>query len=1103
MLYLRTTINGQYRYIDLFDDERIEMEYSYAEIQDITSKNSTFTKSFTIPGSKENNDIFQHYYDLNISMTDYDVRDIFEAEFLKDGYEIIKGYIRLENVSIQNKNVTYNVTFYSNIGLLTSKIGDKVLADLDYTELEHTYDTDNIVRSIYDPDFSGGTEPYEDGRITYMLAQYGYEYDNDYNVITDTTPIIDFRNGTTPGYFDFIGSPLRFYYLKPSIQVKWMYEKIFSEAGFKVKSNFFDTAYFKRFYLPLTFNTDSLYLNQAVRPEFHFLDDSRSLGSIVDTPITWNEIDNGVVIDTKNLSRGRQFPVLVDNINASTYSPFAFKIISPGLYTLKLTWGGYNTKLNRTDPRFDDPAIATIYFHQVELGGVNGTSGTTLFDYGRQIPAGSSFMETHEFQVYLDPSFSYEFSVDKNGTIYPMAWNYFEMEILDGPRTIVGPVDLRRELPENEETQMDFISTINQRFNLLVIPDNEDENTIIVEPIIDYLNRGEVLDWSDKLDHNSNISILPTTSVLNGTLYMGSQNDEDYGNLEFTKTKNIIYGTSYKKLGVDYKNTQTDFLGIVSNAVDDVLSNVNSPNITIPIFYITREDNNEGEVNLFYNARKTKPRVMFRGLNLPSKNVGYSENPSGITINTFYIEDRQINIFPNYNRFTTYPFGLTGFTHAVNFNKTHRFRTTEYDFSCYKDLYDVYYKEYVEDLTNSDNRILIASFFLEPNEISELKGNETIFISGNYYRINKINGYNLTTTDLTEVELIKITGEYTSHPVKYYKLQNCSNPFDIRYTNTDLNYTLWAYVGKRVKIGTNCYTILNDTYGENKVYEKLTIPFQNNSFIPQIYNNCSCTDLIQEVNIYNELDCVTGQPPIPPQPSGDTYYYYVLEKCDAQQQILARSTTYYTLGQIVRTSTGGNTCYFVFDFTLTQNTNDIISTFVTCEECAESVPTPTPTRTPTPTPTPSPTPCNCREYYIENRTLQPISTNYKDCEGNILTAVIPGDSFIVDCVCEGSIEDRPGLEYRDLGECIENTPTPTSTSVTPTPTPSTCECYQYSITNFSDEASGTYQAILCGECDNAPTTYEMGPSQSVIICACNGSVTTMDVNVSITKGACC
>jgi hypothetical protein len=1038
MLQLRTTINGELRYIDLFEDEDIFADYSFAEIQDITQKNSTFTKSFSIPGSKNNNDIFQHYYDFNSALTDYDIRDIFPATFQYDGYDIFQGYIRLESVTIEVKNVIYNVVFFSEVGRLSANIGDKVMRDMDFTELNHPYSPQVIESTLYDYDLtSTGATPY-----LYMLAQYGYDYDTNKDIISGSTPIIDYRDSNTPGYFDYIGSPLRFYYLKPAIQIKWLYEKVFEEAGFRVDSDFFDTAYFRRFYLPLTFSTDSLYLNQAIKPQFQFLDDSRSLGSIVYTlPFTWNEIVGGVVVDTQNVVRGRQFPVITDNIGASALSVWGFVVPTPGNYTLKVTFGGFNTKLNRDVPNIDQPALALLYFRQVEFGGALGTSGTTIFEKQRPIPAGASFLDSYTFNAYLDPNYFYSWDVNLNGTIYPAEWNYLEMEIINGPRTIIGDVDLGLEFPPTEVKQIDFISGINRRFNLLVVPDPDDTAKFRVEPIIDYMAKGQVLDWSTKLDYNSPINISPTTSVINGTYYFRATEDEDFGNTEFTKITNDLYGTQYVQLNTNYKSETTEFDDGFTNAVDDILNNLGQPNVTIPIYYITREENNEGTPELFYNSRKTIPRVVFKGLNLPAKNVGYSENPSGITVNNFYLESTSVDMFPIFNRFTTYPFGLTGLTHAVNFNKRQRFNPLEYDFGCYEDLYDIYYKEYIEDLSSSDNRILIASFYLLPEEIKTLNGSERIFVNGNYYRINKINGYNLTSPELAEVELIKLTQEYEEHRTRYFRLLNCNDPNDVRYGNSDLNYTLFAYVGNRIKIGTDCYTIQHDEYDPNVVYEKFTTTFQNNSFLPLIYSDCACATPIQEVTVYDELGCSIPSPTTP-SPGPDGYYYYILERCDGvQQQILARSTIFYPLGLVVRIN-ANTTCYFIVDYTTIVNTNTIISTFDSCEDCVSAVPSPTPTRTATPTPTPSPTNpyCECLEYVLFNENPFSATFSYVDCNGVPQVESIGGAQFYVVCACAGTMEPSPFVIIESISPCdVSPSATPTNTptltpGISPSPT---------------------------------------------------------------------
>jgi hypothetical protein len=684
----------------------------------------------------------------------------------------------------------------------------------------------------------------------------------------------------------------------------------------------------------------------------------------------------------------------------------------------------------------DLSAEAQFFFHQIELGGHNGLTGTTLFQsVPINIQPGASFLDTRTFSVPLSENFDYSIDFRTSEGIGTAQINFFNFEILDGPRTIIGDVNLALELPEAEQKQIDFISGINKKFNLVVVPDVNNPETFVVEPVVDYIGKGDTLDWSRKLDYNSPINISPTTSVINGTLYYSAEKDEDYGNTEFTKSTNVLYGTRYVQLSTDYKSQQTEFNDGFSNAVDDIVNNLSQANITIPIYYITREENKEGDVVFFYNARKTLPRIMFRGMNLPAKNVGFNVSPTATTLNTFYLEQTEVDMFPIYNRFTTYPFGVSGLTHAVNFNKTHRFTNVEYDFRDTEDLYDVYYKEYIDDLINSDNKILVANFYLLPEEIASLKGSEKIFINNNYYRINKINNYNLTNRDIVEVELLKLTGDYDAHRKKCYLLRACDDPADIIYVNTDLNWTLYAYVGKKFKLNGFCYQIEEDICDDTKNYQRITLPFIEGSFQPETYNDCGCYTLSDSVNIYNDFSGTTINPTPTPTPTitQPQYYYYTMSKCDEQILFLGRSTNFYSGGTIVRTNASSNVCWIIDGLVNIPNTNDITTTYINCDTCAADVPTPTPTQTKTPTPTPTFV-CTCKTYQINNDNSINAYIDYKDCNGvNQTRNVSPGQFFYI-CACNGTMSGT--ADFSVVGDCVPTSPTPTPTTTkTPTPTP--------------------------------------------------------------------
>ncbi len=62
---VRLYIEGK-GYLDLFDDEKIELNESVQNISDLTKVFTAYTQSFTVPATDNNNKIFKHWYDSNI-----------------------------------------------------------------------------------------------------------------------------------------------------------------------------------------------------------------------------------------------------------------------------------------------------------------------------------------------------------------------------------------------------------------------------------------------------------------------------------------------------------------------------------------------------------------------------------------------------------------------------------------------------------------------------------------------------------------------------------------------------------------------------------------------------------------------------------------------------------------------------------------------------------------------------------------------------------------------------------------------------------------------------------------------------------------------------
>ena len=57
--------------VDLFKDESVSITQSIQNVKDIAKIFTEFSKTFTLPASKTNNQIFKHYYNFNISVNNF------------------------------------------------------------------------------------------------------------------------------------------------------------------------------------------------------------------------------------------------------------------------------------------------------------------------------------------------------------------------------------------------------------------------------------------------------------------------------------------------------------------------------------------------------------------------------------------------------------------------------------------------------------------------------------------------------------------------------------------------------------------------------------------------------------------------------------------------------------------------------------------------------------------------------------------------------------------------------------------------------------------------------------------------------------------------
>ena len=1053
MLQIRTTINNQIRFIDLYGDEDVTIEVSFNEIQDITTKNSPYSQSFKLPGSKNNNDIFNHFYDFNASTFDYSPKEKFEASIYYNGIELYSGYLRLNSTTTVNTNITYDVTFYSEIGDLISNIKDKWISDLDFTEFVISGGTnynDKYPQAVgyqppyYDPDiatiYQSSPYPNMNGKLYFPLLNRGYDYIN--NLETEVNELNELNIprlnwGYPPtqnayGYWDYNDpyneDPLiindyltvQRQYLTPSLRIKELYEKIFEENGYTVQSDFFNTAYFKKYYLPITFSNETLYPTQTLQPRLIFSGQGVTTATTVSnlTDYTWK--GNGTInvpmkrfrsnlvgLDNDNFTLG----VTTDRVNTKT-----------GNYTFEIKYS-YVTN-DDVKYRFwvhnrSSSAPNQVPFQYGDYLWVSSTGNTVGAYYSAASSTDKADIivqgQFNTYGTYNLPEIGFDLEVSGATASPDFRITRFEINILDGPRYTTGNTfNPQLEIPEPNIKQLDFISSINKAFNLLVIPNPNNPKSLIVEPVIDWIGKGDTLDWSNKIDRSQPITVQPLTTIINGTLDYRYKDDSGNANTVFKSQNERQFGQNIVTLNTDYKDKALSFEGIFSAQADEVLSVDTTVNgFTLPSYYSSTVNNTDGSTFTEFKPYKSTPKLLFRGT--PIGLETFRRYSMRETYPFWRLQGGKQTYWTNNNRFTTYPWGVSGLTHANVWNKNDKFNSNEYDLSDYEDMYDVYYKDYILDLTNEQNRLVKAKIYLTPEEVKSLYWNERILIDGGLFRINKLSNVSLTTPGISDIELVKITREYQPHRVRYYDLIPCDEEYGILHTNTDLNYGIYMFVGLYMKVGGACYQVTGSTYNPSYEYNAINMDGP--------YNTCGCLeyDYANDYNWYDEKNPQPEPTPIPtPPPCGDCTLYIWENENPFWAGVYYRDCT---TGDFVYESmapglsVSGCTC----DSYTPQPDSGVRVTYT--EDCDPGpVPTPTPTPTPTatfvpgptptPTRTPTPTPSAgappCFIYYITNESLETtLGYEYIPCgvciEGGPVYDVIPPGAAIEKCACEDTV----------------------------------------------------------------------------------------------------
>jgi hypothetical protein len=133
--------------IDLFEDTDIPLNYTILDIREPDKRKTSFSKTIVLPGTKNNNKIFNHSYEIGIdSKFNPNLRT--EVVILQDGVQVMRGNMQLKNIKRNNNNdIQYDVLITGDFTSLFADIGVSKISDLDFTEYSHIWNRESIENS--------------------------------------------------------------------------------------------------------------------------------------------------------------------------------------------------------------------------------------------------------------------------------------------------------------------------------------------------------------------------------------------------------------------------------------------------------------------------------------------------------------------------------------------------------------------------------------------------------------------------------------------------------------------------------------------------------------------------------------------------------------------------------------------------------------------------------------------------------------------------------------------------------------------------------------------------------------------------------------------
>ena len=681
-------INGEL--LDQYADESVDIVSSVLDVSDITKNTGDYSKSFTVPASKNNNRLFKHWYNASID-NGFDARSKVEGSIDIDGVPFKLGKWRLNKCNIvKGRLESYTINFFGNLPNISDTIGEDMLSDLAFPALDHDWTSDNVIDGL-EGDLLNGDIVYT------LMANKRYFYNSHSGAHDVDATTINISSGASTSHATgVVWSDLR-----PSVKLS----KIIDAIETRYNSFIYDN--------PIVFSRD-FFSTTEFEKQYLWLkaDDRVAIGGgeeIVDFTTgseTYINLTTNVGTFVTDRATNTRFAIGNKITPASGYEDVPYTFIVRNADTGEDVYAWDRTQWGNGDGII---SIGTRLF---------SPSGTTTFNFTWHVKSNSKIEFTSEVAI-----------VKQVGVVSSPS------DVTTGAaQTLVNRVVIGDEMPELKI--VDFLKGIFNMFKLVAIP--KDDGSIYVNTLDSYYAQGQRYDATKYID-------FAKFDVDRGELLKRIA-------FEFEEPSTIL-NMEFKKRAADGQGYGASLVNVYESLTPKKLIDGDTLEVKLPfeqIYFERLVEQDDAIVGTNTNIQTGV--ILDDNLNevVPKAVLHYTSKQDISATPIRFVNDLAADVVLNTSLvIPIHHFGPVAPVYANLFEAEFSNFTGE---SLVNNLYSIHYKDYVTAIFELKRRTFMYTANLPIQIVTRLELNDVIAIGEIDYRINKYS-YNLL-NGLTKLELI-------------------------------------------------------------------------------------------------------------------------------------------------------------------------------------------------------------------------------------------------------------------------------------------------------------------------------------------------------------